>query len=394
MLDKPMTRKELDYLEKVLDKAFARLGIDIEFTKHFFDRINDTRNKKQITAKEIAILYKKEYIKYGKILSKLPDDAEGVMKDLESDINIPFAIRLNKNEVELVAKTIMRKPNFKTPSKEYKVESVELEEGVNDPSIFKAVFLAGGPGSGKSFIVGKTALTSLGYKVVNSDLAFERGLQKAGLDMTPTNIYSPKGQDIRNKAKSLTKNMLGGYINGRLGLVIDGTGKDYEKIEKQAIMLQQLGYDIAMIFVNTDKETALLRNKLRSRSLPDAEVSKMWSDVQKNMGKFQRLFGNKMFIVDNSEGSNYQQQTNSVYKKLMNWSKVMPKSKAATSWVNAQKGLKEEIGGAPTNSVAAGGVAMPPDAKYKPQVVVDRRRKKDKQPVLLKRFRKHMEDQS
>ena len=210
--------------------------------------------------------------------------------------------------------------------------------------------------------------------------------------MTPANIYSPKGQDIRNRAKTLTKNMLGGYINGRLGLVIDGTGKDYEKIEKQAIMLQQLGYDVAMIFVNTDKETALQRNKLRPRSLPDAEVSKMWSGVQKNMGKFQRLFGNKMFIVDNSEGSNYQQQVNNVYKKLMNWSKVTPKSKAVTSWINAQKGLREEMAGAPTNSVAAGGVAMPPDAKYKPQIVIDRRRKKDKQPVLLKRFRKHIEE--
>ena len=53
-----------------------------------------------------------------------------------------------------------------------------IDEGVNDPAIFKAIFLAGGPGSGKSFIVGKTGLTSMGYKVVNSDDAFEVSLKK------------------------------------------------------------------------------------------------------------------------------------------------------------------------------------------------------------------------
>ena len=77
----------------------------------------------------------------------------------------------------------------------------ELEEGVNDPAIFKAVFLAGGPGSGKSFIVGKTGLTALGFKVVNSDDAFEKAMTKAGLEMDPENIFSVQGQELRGKAK-------------------------------------------------------------------------------------------------------------------------------------------------------------------------------------------------
>ena len=72
-------------------------------------------------------------------------------------------------------------------------EFVHIDEGVNDPAIFKAVFLAGGPGSGKSFIVGKTGLTPLGFKVINSDDAFEAALKKAGLEMSPDNIFSPKG---------------------------------------------------------------------------------------------------------------------------------------------------------------------------------------------------------
>ncbi|MGB1851278.1 MAG: hypothetical protein ACPHM5_08005, partial [Candidatus Micropelagos thuwalensis] len=95
-----------------------------------------------------------------------------------------------------------------------------LDEGVNDPAIFKAIFLAGGPGSGKSFIVGKTGLTSMGYKVVNSDDAFEAAMKKAGMEMSSDNIFSPKGQEIRGKAKKLTGKKEERFIKGRLGLVI------------------------------------------------------------------------------------------------------------------------------------------------------------------------------
>jgi shikimate kinase len=212
-----------------------------------------------------------------------------------------------------------------------------LQEGVNDPSIFKAVFLAGGPGSGKSFIVGKTALTALGFKVVNSDAAFERSLANANMEATPENIYSAKGQALRAGAKALTKKMLDNYINGRLGLVIDGTGKDYTKIEKQANRLRELGYEVAMIFVNTDLDTALERNRKRDRSLPDNEVETMWKDVQKNLGKFQNFFRQKMFIVDNSTGSNYEGAVQSTYKRIMSWSKQKPDSPAASTWIKAQR---------------------------------------------------------
>lgn len=212
-----------------------------------------------------------------------------------------------------------------------------LREGVNDPSIFKAVFLAGGPGSGKSFIVGRTALTALGFKTVNSDAAFERALANANMKATPENIYSPRGQELRAGAKALTKKMLQNYIDGRLGLVIDGTGKDYAKIEKQANRLRELGYEVAMIFVNTDLDTALERNRKRNRSLPDTEVEAMWKDVQKNLGKFQNFFRQKMFIVDNSSGSNYEGAVQSTYKRIMSWSKQKPESPAASAWIKTQR---------------------------------------------------------
>ena len=120
-----VTSKQLKSLEVILDKVFAKIGMDVEFTKHFKARINDPRNKEQITVKELAILFKKEYIKWGKKIAQMGPDAEAVMKDLSSDINVPFKLEWNSRtkELELVAKTIMRKKNFSTPNKQYKVES-------------------------------------------------------------------------------------------------------------------------------------------------------------------------------------------------------------------------------------------------------------------------------
>lgn len=196
-----------------------------------------------------------------------------------------------------------------------------IQEGPNDPAIFKAIFLAGGPGSGKSFIVDRTALSALGFKVVNNDVAFERNLSRAGLSPTPDNIYSPQGQELRTKAKEITNKQMKGYLDGTLGLVIDGTGKDYDKIAQQAQKLKDLGYDTAMIFVNTDLDTALARNQMRARQLPDNEVSKMWIDVQKNLGKFQHFFRNDMHIIDNSMDTDANAQVTKLYTRLQKWSK-------------------------------------------------------------------------
>ena len=113
------------------------------------------------------------------------------------------------------------------------VDIPKLEEGVNDPAIFKAVFLAGGPGSGKSFMVGQTGLTALGFKIVNSDQQFEIALKQAGMTQSPADIFSTKGQSLRDRAKFLTAKKQDGYLAGRLGLVIDGTGREYDKISKQ-----------------------------------------------------------------------------------------------------------------------------------------------------------------
>lgn len=215
-----------------------------------------------------------------------------------------------------------------------------INEGVNDPSIFKAVFLAGGPGAGKSFVVGKTALPALGFRLINSDEAFEAGLNKAGLTTSPEDIASAQGQAVRARAKALTGKIMLRALEGRNGIVVDGTGKDYAKIKKQVDMLRELGYAVKMIFVNTDLETAVARNQKRNRSLPDAKVEEMWKDVQKNIGKFQGLFRNRLIVVDNSEGSDIERSTLEAYKDVKTWASKPPENKIAAKWIKSQRKQK------------------------------------------------------
>jgi len=192
-----------------------------------------------------------------------------------------------------------------------------VSEGVYDPGILKAFFMAGGPGSGKSFVAtelfdfpkGKVGSVSYatGLKLVNNDNAFEKGLKDAGYN---TGDLADLAKDpdkwaevmvIRDRAKKLTRGLQNNYLNSRLGQVIDGTGKDFDKISRDRDIYQNLGYDTYMVFVNTSLEVALERNQMRERKLDDKMVEKMWKEVQNNLGHFQKLFGSdKMLIVDNS----------------------------------------------------------------------------------------------
>lgn len=116
-----LTRKQLDDVETFVDRLFAKLNIDVHFTHHFLDRLNDERNGKPISGAELVRLFKKEYEKYGKDVKSLGDDTEAVFMELASDLNLPFVIRDRGDEKQLVAKTIMRKPDFKTNDQTYRV---------------------------------------------------------------------------------------------------------------------------------------------------------------------------------------------------------------------------------------------------------------------------------
>ena len=220
-----------------------------------------------------------------------------------------------------------------------------IEEGVHDPGIFKAFFTAGGPGSGKSYVAGqggmggtkkgKQMMSPFGLKIVNSDPVYEKLLKDAGLEAIPKDISSKRGQAIRDVAKGLVGRRQGGWVEGRLGLLIDGTGKDYRKIQKLRGSLDEIGYDTYMLFVNTSLDVALQRNEMRTRKLDATDVENMWKAVQENMGKFQLLFGRRNFIlIDNNSASE------DVFDKLFVQIKTLVDdpvtSKAALAWIRSQ----------------------------------------------------------
>lgn len=221
--------------------------------------------------------------------------------------------------------------------------SVTLTEGVNDPGIFKAVFLAGGPGSGKSFIVKRTALQAMGLVLINSDVAFENIMRKRGLDFKMPDSEQEQRTLARDAAKATIDKKLQLAIEGRLGLVIDGTGKDFDKIERAKANLVSLGYECGMIFVNTDLETAKKRNAQRERSVKEDLVVKMWKEVQSNLGRFHHEFGNNFYLVDNSEGSNFEPQVNKVFSKLSSWSRTPSTNPLARKWMTQQRSNKKHI---------------------------------------------------
>jgi dephospho-CoA kinase len=219
-----------------------------------------------------------------------------------------------------------------------------LSEGPNDPHIFKAIFLAGGPGSGKSFVSGRL-LSGTGLRVVNSDDIYEYMMKKAGMELDPETIFSPAGQSTRERAKAITKRKQSSHIDGRLGLIIDGTGKDVAKYAKTKKMLEDLGYDTMMLFVNTSLDVAQERNMMRPRKLDSKVVEKMWNAVQQNIMAFQQVFGAANFyVVDNSGGledPSRKENFTRIQKSIDRFINSPPNRREARAWLAAQKPKSE-----------------------------------------------------
>ena len=216
----------------------------------------------------------------------------------------------------------------------------DLQEGVYDPNIFKAFFIAGGPGSGKSFVVRKTT-GGLGMKVVNSDDIFEKLLDKEGLSKKMPESEKEPRDIVRARAKRLTAKKKANFVEGRLGLIIDGTGKDYDKIARQATKLKQLGYDIHMIFVNTSLDVALERNAKRSRTVPESVAIKSWNDVQRNIGKFSQYFRQNFVVVDNNDPlENDGMIFNSVFKQIKYLANKKVANPIAKMWIKSEMDKK------------------------------------------------------
>ena len=223
-----------------------------------------------------------------------------------------------------------------------------VQEGVFDPGIFKAIFLAGGPGSGKSYVAGKTT-GGLGLKLINSDDTLEKLLKKHNVPLdfaTMSPDMTDKKDMLRGRAKELTfgqlrvkgykgRGALDHYIAGRLGLIIDGTGRDFDDIHRQASYLKRMGYDTYMIFVNTSEQVAQERNAARPRKLKPEMVKQMWLAVQQNIGKFQSYFRPTNFIVvDNNKAG--EDIFNKVSKRIRGLVKKKVTNPIAIQWIAAQ----------------------------------------------------------
>jgi cytidylate kinase len=216
-----------------------------------------------------------------------------------------------------------------------------LAEGVYDRNIFKAFFLAGGPGSGKSWVSSRT-LSGAGMKVINSDAAFEALLKKEKMSLDFKGYSEAelvRRDEIRAKAKRMTALSLNAAIEGRLGLILDSTARDVARIESERANMEAIGYDTFMIFVNTSREVALVRNQERKRKLPDAIVIQNHKQVQANIGKLQNMFGNNNFaIIDNNK---VKEDVNpKVYKAVRKLVNRDPTSKVAKDWVKRELARK------------------------------------------------------
>ena len=214
----------------------------------------------------------------------------------------------------------------------------ELQEGLYDPNIFKAFFLAGGPGSGKSYVA-RQATGGTGLKTINSDDAFEHLLNKAGLSLKMPPEEFERKEVVRGRAKEITAAKQKNYLEGRLGLIIDGTGKDVNKILGQKAKLDELGYDTYMIYINTSLDVALQRNAERSRSLAEPFVVKAWKDVQANIGQFSNMFRAGFIVVDNNNAD--EDILKQVYKRVKGLLRKKVTNTRAKNWMAVELAKKQ-----------------------------------------------------
>jgi len=249
----------------------------------------------------------------------------------------------NKKDIENLYKDIRKGMGIvESTLPDYMIEDL-IDEGVYDPGTFKAVFLMGGPGSGKSTVVKKLGLKALGLKLVNTDSAFEAGLKKAGLSLDLRKIDSNVRDGIRAKAKKITGNAMDRYIDGRLGLIFDTTSAKSDKIVKYKSMLDDLGYEYKMVYVSASLDNAQKRNEKRARKLPPEIVKTDWESAQKNLTQYKRMFGKDFIEITNDDDiKTLDTKASKLYSYLQGWSSKFPSNKKATSWREYELLLKKK----------------------------------------------------
>ena len=232
-----------------------------------------------------------------------------------------------------------------------------LTEGVHDKGIFKAVFLAGGPGSGKSYVAKeifgipeKFNISMTGMKMINQDKEYKYLLKKfefdpEWLDVYPDDVFDQFSTELRPFTKELADQRKLGYMRGKMGMIVDGTGHKFQKVKAHKKELEAAGYDTYMVFVNTSLDVAQARNKERDRVLPEKLLKKSWEDTRKNLGGYKSLFGGKFALVDNSQFLDAKTArhkfTNLVKDYIQQWSTEPIKNSIGQKWVQDQFKLQK-----------------------------------------------------
>ena len=214
-----------------------------------------------------------------------------------------------------------------------------LTEGIHDPGIFKAFFTAGGPGSGKSHVAALGGLggrggSPHGLVIINSDDQFERLLRQAGMKANPKNIYSERGQALRKISKSQAGLRQASALKGRLGVLIDGTGKDPVEIASKKKALDKLGYDCYMLFVDTVLEVAIERDAHRKRTLGKEEATKLWNQVQLAKPTLKKVFGSGFIEIDNNHYTD--DIKNKFHVEIGKLVDTPPRKREALAWIKQQ----------------------------------------------------------
>jgi hypothetical protein len=236
-------------------------------------------------------------------------------------------------------------------------ESLEqfLIEGVHDKSIFKAVFLGGGPGSGKDFVLSKT-LDGHGLTEINSDKALEFLMDKNNLDMRMPDSEEKARNVVRNKAKTITELRQKLALLGRNGLIINGTGDDPEKVKKIKDRLDQLGYESSMLVVNTRNEVSASRNVERGtrggRTVPESIRQQKWQAVQDARPELAKIFGSNYMEVDNSDDLRNvapeirqakEDEFTQLYKNIQKFVSKPPKNDVSKQWIADELEKKDTL---------------------------------------------------
>ena len=276
--------------------------------------------------------------------------AKGNFKEFKKGVPSHVSVKDSKDLYNSVRKGMGIKESFESIIQDI------LLEGVHDKGIFKAMFLAGGPGSGKDYVLDNT-LSGHGLTEINSDKALEFLMDKKGLDKKMPESEKEMRNVIRGRAKDVTELRQRLALLGRNGLIINGTGDDPKKIERIKKALEDIGYETGMVMVNTRDEVSQERNIKRGqsggRTVPEEIRKEKWDAVQAARPKLAKLFGDKYTEFENSEDlrtapeevkAAKKQEMLDIFKNVQEFVAKPAEHPSAKQWIAGELSKKDRLG--------------------------------------------------